>query len=206
MKRAVSVTMIGGLALAALATSPSAWALYKVVGPDGRVTYTDRAPTDRPTQAIKANGARVDADSLPTQLRPAAQRYPVTLFSSKDCQPCDAGRQLLKTRGVPFTEKTVNGNPDLQALRKQEGTDQLPILRIGTKQLLGFEGAEWGSYLDAAGYPGRSVLPANYQWPAPSPLVPPPAKQDANTSDTAASGASGSQTAPAGNAPSGFRF
>jgi hypothetical protein len=42
-----------------------AWALYKVVGPDGRVTYTDRAPTDQPAKALKTSPGGTDTASLP---------------------------------------------------------------------------------------------------------------------------------------------
>jgi glutaredoxin len=193
-----------------LAASP-AMALYKVVGPDGKVTYTDRPPTDQPSQAIKANGAVSSTDSLPFELRQVASRFPVTLYTSADCDPCDMGRRLLKGRGIPFTEKTVETEADAQALQRLEGAQQVPVLRIGKQPLRGYNDADWGSYLDAAGYPKQSALPRNYQYPAATPLVQ-AADSDANAASKAAAAkrpaARQAPTTPAANpsAPSGFRF
>lgn len=191
--------------LASLA-SP-AWALYKVVGPDGRVTYTDRPPSDRPAKALKASGASQPTDGLPFELQQLVTRFPVTLFTGANCTPCDAGRQLLQARGVPFVEKTVNTSEDIRRFREEEGSSQLPTLRIGQKRLTGLLQAEWTAYLDAAGYPASATLPPGYQAPAPSPLV--PLDVQPTTAPKTAPDASPSAPlppAPAGNAPAGFRF
>lgn len=185
-----------------------AWALYKVVGPDGRVTYTDRAPTTQPSRALKANGGSTATDALPYELQKLISRYPVVLYTGNNCTPCDTGRQLLKARGVPFTEKTVSTSEDIRQFRSQESTDQLPTVRIGQKQLSGLQHAEWTTYLDAAGYPARSALPPGYQYPAPTPLVPPePKPSNASGTPDAATGASAVPSPnPPGNAPAGIRF
>jgi glutaredoxin len=207
MQRAAFLTL--PLAALVLALATPAWALYKVVGPDGRITYTDRAPSDRPAQALKANGASESTEGLPFELQRIVARYPVTLYTSTNCTPCETGRQLLKTRGVPFVEKTVGSADDIKAFARLENTDQLPVVRIGQKQIQGFSQADWVSYLDAAGYPVKSALPLNYRWPAPAPLVPPPSKvNEPSASDSAgrSSAPSGIPTEPSGSAPSGFRF
>lgn len=185
-----------------------AWALYKVVGPDGRVTYTDRAPTSQPARALKANGGSTATDALPYELQKLVERYPVVLYTGNNCTPCDTGRQLLKARGVPFTEKTVSTSEDIRQFRSQESTDQLPTVRIGQKQLSGLQHAEWTSYLDAAGYPPRSALPPGYQYPAATPLVTPEPKPGnaPGTPDAAAGASAVPSPNPPGNAPAGIRF
>lgn len=203
MQRAVLSSLLAVLALQFGPHSP-AWALYKVVGPDGKITYTDRAPGDAPAQALKSNGATAPTEGLPYELQRVASRYPVSLYTGPKCAPCDAARQLLKDRGVPFVEKTVSTPDDAKAYTKLESTDQLPAARIGQKQLQGYNQAEWTSYIDAAGYPAKSLLPLNYRWPAPTPLAPPepkasgPAAPQARTPDSA--------PPPSGSSPSGFRF
>jgi glutaredoxin len=206
MQRAVPSFLATALALALACISP-AWALYKVVGPDGKVTYTDRAPSDRPAQTLKANGTVVSTEGLPYELQRVVGRYPVTLFASANCSACDTGRQLLKARGIPFVEKSVTTPEDIKAFTKQENTDQLPVVRIGQKQLLGFNQSDWTSYLDAAGYPPKSALPLNYRWPAAAPVAPAPASKQAPQDDSPSAPAGNeSGNAPAGSAPSGFRF
>lgn len=204
MHRAVSSSL---LALSALMLVSPAWALYKVVGPDGRVTYTDRPPTDRPAQALRTNGATVSTDGLPYELQRVVTRYPVSLFTGPKCAPCDAARQMLKQRGVPFVEKSVTSADDVRAYAKQEGTDQLPSVRIGSKQMLGYNQAEWTSYIDAAGYPAKSALPLNYRWPEVAPMAGAPAASKPAASEPARTVPPTDNVAPpAGTSPSGFRF
>jgi glutaredoxin len=161
--------------VALLAASPS-FALYKVVGPDGKVTYTDRPPatqgqTGGKVQALTSSGAPVAEDSLPFELRQIVSRYPVTLYSAEKCAPCDSGRNYLRQRGIPFAEKTISTQADADAMQKAEGSTELPVLRIGGQQIKGYSDAEWGGYLDAAGYPKQSRLPPGYKSPPAQPLV-----------------------------------
>lgn len=197
------------LLISLMAAAP-AWALYKVVGPDGKVTYTDRPPVDAKAQSVKgASSAGPSTDGLPFELARVVSRYPVVLMTSANCSACESARQLLKARGVPFVEKTVSTAEDAQALSRQEGTDQVPVARIGSKQLLGFSSGEWSAYLDAAGFPEKSMLPANYRYPAAVPLVPTTAKNDAADKARKAPPAATERSDPApteGRAPAGIRF
>lgn len=156
-----------------LVTAGPAWALYKVVAPDGRVTYTDRPPADRPAATLKTNGTVVQTSGLPFELQRVASQYPVTFYASSKCAPCDSARQMLQGRGIPYVEKTVETSEDILTLQKQEGVQQLPVLKVGSKQLVGFTQADWMAYLDAAGYPAKSALPSSYKQPPATPLVAP---------------------------------
>jgi hypothetical protein len=49
----------------------------------------------------------------------------------------------------------------------------LPVLTIGSQQLKGYQSNDWQGYLDAAGYPKTSALPASYRNPASTPLTTP---------------------------------
>jgi len=108
---------------------------------------------------------------LPYELRQIVNRYPVTIYTGSDCAPCGSLRNLLTSRGVPYTERTVVSNEDIAALQRLSGNSSLPFGTIGGQQLVGFSDAEWIQYLDAAGYPKQSQLPSNYRQPAPTPLV-----------------------------------
>lgn len=161
------------LLLALLCVSP-AWGLYKVVGPDGRITYTDREPPlalGRVSE-MSSTGRESTGVQLPIELREATTRYPVTLFTAPACAPCDDARQLLRQRGVPHVEKSALNNDDRDAWLRVVGGPQAPALRIGSQMLRGLTASEWTSYLDAAGYPRTSRLPPNYSYPAAEPLVP----------------------------------
>lgn len=197
------------LGLAMFSSAGPALAAYKVVGPDGRVTYTDRPPSDRPAATLKTNGTVVPNTGLPFELQKIATQYPVTFYTSPSCLPCDAGRQMLQGRGIPYVEKTVETAEDILTLQKREGVQQLPVLKIGSKQLVGFAQADWVAYLDAAGYPAKSALPASYKQPAATPLVAPdvkgpvpdPLRLQADTPSNISPPPS-----PTPPAPPGFRF
>lgn len=165
------------LACAALALAASTYAqtVYRIVGPDGKVSFSDQPPPPaskaRVTTTAPGGGGSAVSASLPFELKEIVQRYPVTLYTSANCSPCASARNLLTSRGVPFTERTVNSNEDAAALQNISGDASLPFGTIGSQQLKGFSDVEWAQYLDAAAYPKTSVLPASYQQPAPRPLV-----------------------------------
>ncbi len=149
--------------------------VFRIVGPDGRVTFSDKppAPTDKGTKLDASNltSAAAGAD-LPFELRKIVNRYPVTLYSGNACDPCNNGRALLTGRGIPFTERTVTTAKDGELLQKLSGETTLPFLTIGGQRIKGFQPNDWREFLDAAGYPQTSILPASYRNPQPTPLAP----------------------------------
>ncbi|RUP30957.1 MAG: glutaredoxin family protein [Curvibacter sp.] len=185
--RASAPWLLGALLVAGaglLAGAPAqAQQVYRIVGPDGKVTFSDRPPEkpDAKVATVRGGGSQAEANStLPAELRRIANQYPVTLYVTRDCDVCNAGRQLLVGRGIPFAEKTISSNADIAALKRLTGSDSLPSLSIGSQSLRGLQEGEWNSYLDAAGYPAQIPLPATYRRPSPEPLVPggdAPAKQ-----------------------------
>ena len=175
----MSVARLAALAACAtgalLATATQAQQVHRIVGPDGKVTFSDRAPEDKKAQSTvlsTASGGAASNPALPSELRQIASRFPVTLYTGESCSPCQQARQLLVQRGVPFTERSVNTNDDLDALRRLSGESALPFGTIGRQQLKGFSDAEWTQYLDAAGSPAQSRLPRGYTQPAATPLAP----------------------------------
>jgi glutaredoxin len=170
------------LALAGLMLGAPAWALYKIVGPDGKVTYTDVPPTSVQGKVVPMGGQGSAGSSdvaLPYGLRNVVSRFPVTLYTTVACEPCDQGRALLRQRGVPYQERIASSDAERDAWMKLVGGAQAPVLQIGAQMLRGLSINDWNSHLDAAGYPARSQLPPNYVQPPAQPLVPQAAAQTA---------------------------
>ena len=162
-----------------LAAATPALAQYKVVGPDGKVTYTDR-PTAADAGAqvlplrrdgLPSTSATNAGPPLPTELRALVARFPVTLFTSSDCSPCDTGRKLLQQRGIPYSEKLVGSEDDIAALQRLSGGRTVPALTVGGQAMRGYLESDWLATLDLAGYPRESKLPRGWQAPPPAPLV-----------------------------------
>jgi glutaredoxin len=163
-----------GLWLCTVAVQAQGAAPYKVTGADGRVTYTDRPAADaksvRPVgRAAPAQAGAEMLDGLPYALREAALRYPVVLYTASTCSPCDVARQTLQQRGVPFREWQVPTQGGAE-LARREGSNSLPILKVGNSKLVGYNATEWRQTLDAAGYPVSNTLPPHWQAPAAQPL------------------------------------
>lgn len=179
MPRLTFVPAAASLLMALVSVGAQAQNVYRILGPDGKVTFSDRPPaeTTAPPARSAATPAAATASpsaangALPYELRQVANRFPVTIYTGNDCAPCGSLRNLLTSRGVPYTERTVTSNEDIAALQRLSGSTSLPFGTIGGQQLVGFSDAEWIQYLDAAGYPKQSQLPSNYRQPAPAPLV-----------------------------------
>ncbi|MCR6476573.1 glutaredoxin family protein [Variovorax sp. ZS18.2.2] len=188
-----------GLALLLVAAGAMAQPIYRNVDKNGKVTFSDRAPAASTEPAAGPQGAAAPASTagLPYELRQVAQRYPVTLYTSEDCAPCSQARSLLTTRGIPFDERTVKSNEEIEALQRLSSQSSLPLLTIGSQQLKGYADNEWSQYLDAAGYPKSNSLPAGYRNAPARPLV---AAQQAAPAPRAAAPAA--QPAPPPAAPS----
>ena len=90
---------------------------------------------------------------------------------------------------------------DSDALQKLTGGREMPVLAIGGQQLKGLTPDTWNSYLDLAGYPRESRLPAGYAFAAPQPLTERPAAAAAPAAKPAEPPA-----AEATPAPGSFRF
>jgi glutaredoxin len=207
--KVIQIFAFGALLAAANAAS-NAQQVYRIVGPDGTVTFSDRPPAEtkaKVTAAAGSPGGGVLTASLPFELRQVVQRYPVTLYTGDNCSPCQSARSMLITRGVPFAEKSVTTPEDSQALQRLSGESSLPFATIGGQQLKGFSDAEWTQFLNAAGYPASSVLPSSYRQAAATPLVavsaaPATIAPAAPERDAAPA----AQPAPAAASPSGIRF
>lgn len=206
---AAKTALVVAIAFAGL-HSATAQTVYRIVGADGKVTFSDKPPATRDdkTTATGRGGKALEIGNspLPYELNQVAGRFPVTLYTGSNCGPCGAGRTLLSSRGVPYSERTVSTNEDIEALMRISGENSLPFLTIGGQKIKGFSDSEWTQFLDAAGYPTSSKLPGNYRSPAPAPLVAiqkpeviaPPARQAAAPAPVAAPAPENTGTNPAG--------
>jgi glutaredoxin len=132
-------------------------AMYKWVDAQGRVQYTDTPP---PPGARKAEEHKIVPNTIQTTGAPfavqeAAKRNPVTVWVSECGEFCTKARDYLARRGVPHAVRNPARQSEQEEWKKVSGGDNsVPLLMIGAAQKIkGFDEAQWGAALDAAGYP-----------------------------------------------------
>ena len=158
-----------------LLSSLPAHALFKVVGPDGKITYSDRPPPGdvRAVQVNRDGSISANDATLPFALRQVMAKFPVTLYTASACDACEMGRALLQRRGIPFVERTATTSEDKEVWQKVTGAQEAPVVKIGAQVMRGFNASAWEETLDIAGYSRQSQLPSNYKAAAAQPLVEP---------------------------------
>jgi glutaredoxin len=230
--------MLPGLML--LACLPAFSQVYKWTDAQGTVHYSDTPPPAQPSSQIRTppagaagpNGGQNAAPrALPYELARAVKASPVTLYTTTQiaCPGCQQGRSMLRARGIPYTEKTVDTGEDKEQLRQLTGKLELPVLVVGSRKVAGFQDAAWQEALSAGAYPRSTQLPPGYQYaspesaaaaaPASVPAPPARAKNAAPLDEAAAQAAeqqprrpAARESAPApkqqsnNNAPPGFQF
>jgi glutaredoxin len=142
-----------GLAIALIAGSSVGAQLYRWVDEKGNVEWRDTPPPPNAKNVEQRNvgGNTIETSTLPYAVQQAVAKFPVTLWVFNCGEPCDRARAHLQKRGVPYTERDVQREPD--TLKKLTGSLDVPVLLVGSKQLKGYLDTEWDAALDAAGYP-----------------------------------------------------
>lgn len=150
MKKTVLILM--SMALVGAAPILSAATLYKWTDESGNVTYRDMPPPEGieyQEKHISGGRGTEAADSSP-----AADAAPVTIYTTPTCSACDSVRSHLQKRGVPFEEKNVEGNGELQQeLKAKAGELSVPTILVGSKVMRGYVQSLLDGELDSAGYP-----------------------------------------------------
>lgn len=151
----------------AAASSVALAQIYRWTDENGRVHITDTPPPPgaknvqkRPATAPSASPASPmqPQPAEPYVLQEARKKAPVTLYSTPGCEPCNAARQLLNARGVPFREVSVVEEKDMEELQKAVGANAVPSLVVGSAVQQGFLDSAYHAMLDAAGYPKTGML------------------------------------------------
>jgi len=180
--------------------------VYKWTDAKGVVSFSDQPPpaNARKVERKSLEPTRASARAeLPYALAEAAKMHPVVLYTTASCEACDQGRALLRQRGIPFAEKTVQSNDDQQKLKDAGSDGQLPLLLVGTSRRIGFEAGAWNAALTDAAYPLLRRLPANWQHPAAISAAPP---RNVVPDAPAAPAAPANRPKPPPDAPPGFQF
>ena len=162
MKLAVAILV------ACAASAAAAQQIYRWTDKDGRIHITDTPPPPDAKEVVpkkpQSNSAVPQvSENEPYALQVARKNYPVTLYTSSNCEACGDARQLLNARGVPFTEIVVSDEKSFAELQRVAGSHSVPVILVGPMVQKGFEASMYNRMLDSAGYPKAGILPTRAQ-------------------------------------------
>lgn len=172
--KGVGVTHRITIAAAALLVAAAAHSqvLYKSVGPDGQVSYTDRPPaqgtvektlkaedlpnTALPTKTLaeleqlQRTAAKRDAakrEAAKAEAAPAVSE--VTLFAASWCGYCRKARTYLAQRQVKYQEVDIDTPAGKMAFVQAGGVGGVPLLLAQGRKLRGFSPQAYDEFFGA---------------------------------------------------------
>ena len=119
--------------------------MYKLVNPDGSVTYTDRIPDTKST-TVKVTEIKVKTYPEPVNVQPAQksgfmpsaiQGKKLTMFSATWCGVCRQAKAYLNAQKIPYDEVDVD-SPSGAARFAGLGGKGVPMFQVGTATVTGF--------------------------------------------------------------------
>jgi glutaredoxin len=145
---------------ALLATAAQAATVYKSVGADGKITYSDEPPVNaRESKAMKiadgpvtplpasvlkyraelAKGARGRIDNVAG----VANASGTTLFSANWCGYCKKAKAYLSAKGVAYRDVDIDSPDGAKAFFAAGGGGGVPLLLVDGQRVSGFSQASY---------------------------------------------------------------
>ena len=151
----------------ALAAAVSAQTVYKSLGPDGRVVYSDRAPAsghlektmkfaDLPSSALPASAASFMEQFRRTHPSDAGLAVPVSgggtiLYSAAWCGYCKQAKAWLAAQGVAYQDIDVDTPSGMASLAQVSGgKGGIPVLVAKGQKVSGFSTAAYAAIFPPA--------------------------------------------------------
>lgn len=149
-----STALLALVAACAFSTAPAdAETLYKTIGPDGRIEYTDRPPADGKA-AKTLNFADLPATPLPEsvlryreQLQKSMHKRLANagksaaepqLFTAVWCGYCRKAKAYLAERGLAYREHDIDTADGQLAFAQAGSASGIPLLLVGEQRVQGF--------------------------------------------------------------------
>jgi glutaredoxin len=149
------IALLFGFGVLFSITSP-AQSLYKSVGPDGKITYSDRPPPEgRVEKTMRFNNlpgstlTALAADRI-EQLRQqkagqqaAIQQGQTVIYTTSWCGYCKKAKAYLASKGISYQELDIETEPGLAAYAQAGGGGGVPLLLHRGERVQGFSVAAY---------------------------------------------------------------
>ena len=131
-------------------SAPAALAeIYKVVGADGKVSYSDKEP--QPNSG-KTEKLKIQTYSGP----PAVSAYngsvrKVSILSAQWCGVCTRAKAYMKERKIAFEEWDIDQSEYARGKMNELGAKGVPVILVGKQKMVGFSPEGLDAMLKNAG-------------------------------------------------------
>lgn len=132
----------------ALGTSQALADIYKVVGPDGKITYTDKEPQASGGKSEKLNIQTYSGAPSVSNLANPVKR--VTILSAQWCGVCTKAKNYMKGRNIAFEEWDIDKSDFARAKMNELGAKGVPVILVGNQKMVGFSESRLDSMLKKA--------------------------------------------------------
>ena len=137
------------LSLAILSSGLAQGAVYRIVGPDGRVTFTDMPPGNQPAMELSLPKPGPASPTQPAALKP--RHSEIVVYGTQTCPYCKRLRADLGRRGIPYKFLDVDANPAEWARIRARGVTGVPYTTSGNKDLSGYSASGLEDFLKRIG-------------------------------------------------------
>ncbi|HAH07859.1 MAG TPA: hypothetical protein DCM05_15270 [Elusimicrobia bacterium] len=124
------------VAAGALAAPAAQAEIYKVVGADGKVSYTDKEP--------QPNSGKTEKLKVQTYSgTPAVSAYSgsvkkVTILSAQWCGVCTRAKAYMKDHKIAFEEWDIDKSEYARSKMNELGAKGVPVILVGKQKMVGF--------------------------------------------------------------------
>lgn len=132
-----------------LFAQPAQAEIYKVIGADGKVSYTDKNPQ---SAAAKTEKLKVQAYAgAPSAASPNATARKVTLLSAQWCGACRQAKAYMNSRKIAFEEWDIDRSDYARSKMRELGANGVPVILVGKQAMVGFSAERLDAMLKNAG-------------------------------------------------------
>ena len=120
----------------AFTVQPARAEIYKVIGADGKVSYTDKEP---PRDSGKTEKLKIQTYAG----TPAVSAYNgsvkrVTILSAQWCGVCTRAKAYMNSRKIAFEEWDIDKSEYALTKMNQLGAKGVPVILVGKQKMVGF--------------------------------------------------------------------
>lgn len=109
--------------------------VYKIIGADGRVSYTDKEPAP----AEKSEKLKLQVYGGAPSVTPSKGSVKrVTILSAQWCGVCTRAKAYMKSRNIDFEEWDVDKSDYARAKMNELGAKGVPVILVGSRKMTGF--------------------------------------------------------------------